>query len=252
MENIGALTHHGDEPLRPQACSRRKSTTVGVPTRTTPRMAVAIVAASTQLLTAPLISSLSTPDQDELIRCRLLDILAELSGLNGATIVVAVSNLQSPLVDPEFLPAGIDRLIVNGSANVEETARSIINRLHAKAFERVVVIAGDALPVPTSVAATALSALERAHLVVGPSWGGTWYAVGARDAVSLATLPRFQAESPENDTTPTVDPARAVRFLERRTTFSDIAETAKLRAELSRLKSPPRALLTWSERLSDS
>lgn len=215
-------------------------------------MAVAIIAASPQLLTAPLVSSLSALDQDKLVRCRLLDVLAALSDLNGATIVVAVSSLQSPLADSEFLPAGIDPLCVNVSAHLSETAGSIIDRLRAQAFERVVVISGDALPISSSVAATALSALERAHLVVGPSRSGDWYAVGARDAASLAAIPRPKAESPENDNADAIDPPGAVRFLERRMTFADIDEMATLRTELSRLKSPPRALLSWSERLAES
>lgn len=252
MENIGALTHRGDEPLRPQACSRRKSTTVGVPTRTTPRMAVAIVAASSQLLAAPFVTSLSASDQDDLIRCRLLDILAELSGLNGATIVVATSSRQSPLVDSELLPAGIDWRCVSDSTNPDEMAGSLIDDLRSQAFERVVVIAGDALPVPPSVVATAFSALERAHLVIGPSPGGAWYAIGARDAASLAAMPGLQAGSPENANKDANDPPRAVRFLERRATFSDIAEMASLRIELDRLKAPPRALLSWSVRFAES
>jgi len=211
-------------------------------------MAVAVISSLPTTATASFLTSLGAEDRDQLARARLLDVVAALAGLNGATIVVAVPSFQSPLADFARLPAGVNFEVVGPSSGTQNAAMPIIEKLRQQRFERIVVIAGDALPVPPKTAATALSVLEQANMVLGLSRRDEWYALGANSSTSLTVLSKFQPTDATCSENTLHQPDLIIRHLERRTTLSDIPDHARLLIELDRLDLPASALLQWAVR----
>lgn len=221
--------------------------------RTSPRQA--LVALATTLPgepVGPLAASLGDGAAEELWRCRLLDVVGGLVQVNGATLtVVAADAAQADRLRAE-LPAGVDVVALAAPCDPATVAAWAIRRHLERSFERVLVLREDALPLPARTAATGLSVLVRADLVVGPTPGGGAYLVGAADSrgadLVAGTNPLLVEDVEER--------ARAVglvvRRLEPRRSLAEVATFDELRVALGgNLGSAPR-LAGWLARFGDA
>lgn len=184
----------------------------------------------------------------ELRRCRLLDVVVALVPLNGVTLTVAAADEHDAAEWAGDLPAGVD-LVVSPSPPDPAGRSTWVIRWHlARGFGRVLLLADDALPVPARTAATGLSVLARADLVLGPTPAGGLYLVGARDdrGAILAGAAEATVASLE---TQAVDEGMLSRRLEPRRRLADLPGVADFRLALPEERGGAPCLHDWLDRL---
>jgi hypothetical protein len=121
---------------------------------------------------------------EELLRCRLLDLIGMLIQVDGASISV-VGRVSEVGGLAGLVPAGVDVLPVDEGNTPMEAVVSGVRWHLDRDFERVVALLADAFAVPSRTVSTGLSALGGADLVIGPTPSGGLYLLGVRDHRSL-------------------------------------------------------------------
>lgn len=205
--------------------------------RTSPRLAVVVLA-----MPAPV--GFPVLNAEGLERGRLLDVLAGLRRVDGATVSVVTGDEETAReVGPE-LPPGVDVVAVGEGVPAGSVAAWAIRRRLGEAFERVVVLPGGALPLPARTVSTALSVLASADLVIGPTPVGGVYLVGARDEAGATVIAAGGGEVGAIEAA-----ARATglvwRRLEGRRDLGGVRSPDELRAALSGLDYGTPGLDRW-------
>ena len=217
--------------------------------RVSPRLGLAVLASiKPSAVAAEFDVPLRTEDARALLRCRLVDMLAALTRVDGATISVVGRDPASAEGLRAALPAGVDLIAPGGSLPPSAEIAWVVRWHLQRAFERVLVISPGALPFPARSATTGLSVLAEADLVLGPTPGGGVYLVGVRDEQGIAFI--------GSDERPAADEierraraARAiVRRLERRETLLEQRTTARLRSAVTAIADVAPCLTEWLDR----
>lgn len=129
---------------------------------------------------------------DDFLLAALRDVIAATVRIDGASISVLARSIDRALALRRVLPAGLDFLI---PGDHDAAARRLpdVFTPHAEAgFERVLLIEGDVLALPSRVVGTGLGALAAADAVIGGGRPGDHaYALGllagARSSAAILT-----------------------------------------------------------------
>jgi hypothetical protein len=204
--------------------------------RTSPRQGIALLAFAPHATPAAALSHwMRHPGWGELRRLLLHDHLASLVAVDGATLSVVFADTAAARQIVPHLPAGVDALLLDAAESPATGVAWTMRHHFDLAFERVVVIHGHALPFPARTAATGLSVLATADLVVGPTPSGSVYLAGARDARGAALF-----AGSDHTSLPVIEErARVARLvlrrLEPRKTLADVPTPGLLQEALASL-----------------
>jgi glycosyltransferase A (GT-A) superfamily protein (DUF2064 family) len=206
--------------------------------RTSARQAIAVLAEPSANVIAEWSAVLGDEAVTSLVRARLLDLIANLLQVDGATTVLVATDAEAAARLRLLAPPGVDLLTAPATSPERgplQTAAWAITALLDQAFERVVVIRETAAPPPARTVATALSVLGNADLVVGPAPAGGLSLVGAKDAaggdslgsVGEATLAAVELAATED--------GLLLRRLERQRLLTPLNGATPLAEEIERL-----------------
>lgn len=125
---------------------------------------------------------LSPPlDPEQAARCYrafLTDTVERFAGTPGAELRVAVSERPAPFVESLCRRLGL-QVCGQGAGDLGRRLERVMG-VHAGESRPVILVASDVPDLPLAILASAVSALERAPVVIGPGHDGGYYLIGAR------------------------------------------------------------------------
>ena len=218
--------------------------------RTSPRQALTVMLAGSLAPRPDRLAAGLGPEAEEVLGCAVRDALAALVEVDGATLSVVGAPGWEAL--SAVLPAGIDVLTPDAAIDPRTGAAPPLAwalRTHLdRAFERVVAVAPDAVPIRPRTASTALSALGSADLVVGPTPAGGIYLFGVRDDRGVDLAAGFEGDVP-TDAVALLAAARdaglVARSVERSPRLSELADLAAVRTAVDRAPELAPSVGAW-------
>jgi len=221
--------------------------------RTSQRQAVVVMAASEPgSALGALGHGLDEADGEALLRCRLIDSVTALVGIDGATLTVVTDSAAAAREYAALLPAGIDVTAATTPASDVAAVMWATAALLERAFERVVVLMAGSVPVAPRVLATALSVAGTADVVVGPTPAGGLYLVGVHGPPGLAVIEAAGLGGVAAVRAAAAEAGSIVRNAEQRLVFGDLPDVAALRRLIAADPTTAPAIGRWLDRLPAS
>jgi rSAM/selenodomain-associated transferase 1 len=125
-----------------------------------------------------LAQSLSLPSVTELYRCLLSDTIALAQSLDQVEVVI-----MCPVPDVEELSRAVGStvpIVAQTGQGLAAGLTSVFAHFTTRGHQRVIAFNSDSPHLPASVLVAAFDSLESDDLVVGPTYDGGYYLVGAR------------------------------------------------------------------------
>lgn len=215
--------------------------------RASARQAIAVLSDASSEGAAITENALDETATMQLHRACLLDQVAAVLQVNGASATLITTNGANAKALRRALPPGVDIEVAPLSAARTAAALSAwsIRRHLDRAFERVIVIRETALPLPPRTLATALSVLASADLVVGPTPGGGTYLVGARAAAGADCLASLRTLGAAEVERAALEDGLVLRRLEPRRAIDPSRGLDSLAADAERLGNLTSHLRRW-------
>jgi rSAM/selenodomain-associated transferase 1 len=128
-----------------------------------------------------LASRLDAGERAALYEAFLSDKLAQLAGLSGVHLVVAVAPPDDPAAMDPWRPAAAT-VVVQRGADLGARLEAVASDLFAAGARAVLLVDSDTPTLPTAFLEEAVNALasEEVDVVLGPAWDGGYYLLGTR------------------------------------------------------------------------